>query len=52
MRGSFIAAQIIDEMKREQYYKKKVQREKCKDKECSECKYQDICDDAEVNNEI
>lgn len=43
--GSRLASQIDNDFKREQYYKKKVRREKCKEKECSECEYQDICED-------
>lgn len=44
MRGSRIAEEIIDEMKRKECYKKKTQREKCKDKDCNKCNYNDICE--------
>lgn len=50
MRGSRIAAQIIDEMNREKYFKQKAIRNQCvvdKKKKCSECKYKEICDDIE-----
>lgn len=43
-KGSAIAGKIIEDYRREQYYKQKAKREKCKDKECGDCKYQNICD--------
>lgn len=56
MRGSYIAENIEREMKREQYYKNK-KRAKCivdKKKQCTICRYQKICEDAEYerNNSI
>lgn len=55
MRGSIIASQIIDDWKREKYFKQKAIRNQCivdKKKQCNECKYKDICEDVEVNNEV
>ena len=54
MRGSYIAENIIRDMRKEQYYKNK-KREKCiveQKKQCTICKYQKICEDAEVKNEL
>ena len=45
MKGSSIAGEIIQDWKREKYYKRKAIREKCKDKQCSTCKYRDICEE-------
>ena len=53
MSGSYIAEQIVREMQREKYYKNK-KRAKCiidKKKQCTTCRYQKICEDAEVRNE-
>lgn len=50
MRGSILAGQIINEMRREEYYKKKAKRNVClidNKKQCDICKYQDICEDKE-----
>lgn len=44
MNYSNIAKQIDDEYKMRQMYKKK-QRQNCKDKKCTECKYQNICEE-------
>lgn len=52
MKGSYIAEAIERDMRREQYYKNK-KREKCvvdEKRRCVTCKYQKICEDAEVNN--
>ena len=56
MRGSYIAENIIREMQKEQYYKNK-KRAKCivdQKKQCTICRYQKICEDAEYerNNSI
>lgn len=54
MRGSIIAGQIINDMKREEYYRKKAQRNKCvidNEKQCIKCKYQEICENSEVKDE-
>lgn len=56
MKGSRIAEQIAIEMQRDEYYKNK-KRAKCivdKKKQCTTCKYQKICEDAEDerNNSI
>lgn len=50
MRGSKLAAEIIADMKREEYFKKKAVRKKCiidGIKKCDECRYQDICEEKE-----
>lgn len=50
MRGSYIAESIIRDMQRDKYYKDK-KRAKCivdNKKQCNVCKYQKICEDAEV----
>lgn len=44
MQGSRIAEEIIQEQKREEAFRKKAIREQCRDKECEECKYIEICD--------
>lgn len=49
MSRSIIASYIDEEYKRQQYYQKKAEREKCKDKECIDCKYQEICTSYEDN---
>lgn len=49
MRGSYIAEQILRDMQRDKYYKNK-KRAKCiidKKKQCTICRYQKICEDAE-----
>ena len=56
MKDSWIAENIEREMKREQYYKNK-KRAKCVvegKKQCTICRYQKICEDAEYerNNSI
>lgn len=48
MRGSRIAAEIEQDIKREQYFKRKVIRNQCiinKEKQCDKCGYRDICED-------
>ena len=50
MRGGQTAAMIAAEMRREKYFKEK-KRAKCivdEKKQCTICKYQKICEDAEV----
>lgn len=56
MYGSKIADEIIREMQRDKYYKNK-KRAKCivsNKKQCTVCRYQKICEDAEYerNNSI
>ena len=54
MRGSKIAEQIAIEMQRDKYYKNK-KRAKCiidKKKQCTTCRYQKICEDAEIKEEL
>lgn len=46
MKGSRIADEIINDMKREESFKKKAIRNQClvnKKKQCDKCRYQDIC---------
>ena len=49
MKGSYLAVQIISDYRREQYMKRKAKRQKCKNKDCIECKWNEICEDKEVN---
>ena len=54
MIGSMIASQIEAEMRREKYWKEK-KRVKCaidEKKQCTICKFQKICEDAEEQNTI
>lgn len=56
MKGSWIADNIIRDMRKEKYYKNK-KREKCivdNQKKCTICRYQKICEDAEYerNNSV
>ena len=54
MKGGRTAAIIAAEMRREKYFKNK-KRAKCiidEKKQCEICKYQKICEDAEVKNEL
>lgn len=55
MRGSIIAAQIIQEQRREEAYRNKAIRMQCiidNKKQCDKCKYKGVCEDVEVNDEI
>ena len=52
MRG-INASYVISEMKKEEYYKKKAQRQKCiidNEKQCNKCKYEEVCEDNEIEN--
>lgn len=47
MRRSYIADQIVSEMRKEKYFKKKERNKQCtidKKMQCSTCKYQYICE--------
>lgn len=47
-KGSSIAAEIIADLKREEYFKKKIKRNKCivdSKKQCNICKYREACED-------
>lgn len=47
-KGSTIAAEIIADWKREEYYKKRVKRNQCivdSKKQCDICKYKEICEE-------
>ena len=51
-KGSIIAAEIIEEMKREEYYKKRIKQNKCiidSKKQCDICKYREACEDNNSN---
>lgn len=51
-KGSLIAAEIIEEMKREEYYKKRIKQNKCiidSKKQCDICKYREACEDNNSN---
>ena len=55
MRGSKLAAQVVYEQKKDEFWKKKAKRMKCKIKDkmqCKECKNIEICTDRKQNNEI
>lgn len=55
MRGSKLAAQVVYEQKRDEFWKKKAERMKCKidgKMQCKECKYIENCTDRKQNNEI
>lgn len=50
MKGSIIASQIVNEMKRAEVFRKKAVRQQCivdKKKQCNICGYKDICDNVE-----
>lgn len=47
----YIADRIVNDYRREQYFKKKVKRQPCKDKKCTECSLSSICEDTEVVDE-
>lgn len=54
-KGSRIASEIIQDMRREEYFKKKYKRNVCmidNKKQCDKCKYQNYCEDVEENNEV
>lgn len=42
-----IADSIINDYKREQFFKNRKKRELCKEKECIECSLRSICEDVE-----
>ncbi len=50
MQRGMNAAFIDADYRKEQMYKKKKEREKCKEKSCIECKFNKICEDVEENN--
>lgn len=50
MKGSWIAAQIEADLRRERYWKNKKTRQRCYQdgvKQCDKCMYSNICDDKE-----
>lgn len=48
MKGGYNAKLVMQDIKREQAYKRRIQRQPCKDMECTVCKYQKICEDYEI----
>lgn len=50
MKGSVLAAQIVNEYKRKQYYSEK-RRQKCKEKQCKKCQYRNMYTGSEEENE-
>lgn len=47
MRGSRIAKQIEEDIRREEYLKRKARKQQCilkQKQDCSECKYKDNCE--------
>lgn len=50
-KGSYIAGEIIRDMKLEEAYRKK-KRAKCKEKDCSNCEYSRICSESERIDEV
>ena len=55
MKGSRLAYEIEEDLKREEAFKKKAIRQKCivdNKKQCNICGYRDICENIEVSNEI
>lgn len=49
MKGSYLAGQIDSDYRREKFMKRKAIRQACKGKDCIECKWNEICEDKEVN---
>ena len=47
---SYHSDAIVNEYRRQQYYKNK-QREKCKEKDCEECKWSKVCTETERKDE-
>ena len=53
-RGSWIAGLIEADMRREEYWKNKVVRQKCyidNVKQCDKCMYKRICEDTDIEDE-
>lgn len=51
MKGSYLARQIDEDYRREQYMKRKAKRQICKDKDCTKCGWNPICEDKEIKEE-
>lgn len=49
--SSWIADSIDTEYRREQYFKKKMKRQACKEKECKDCYLNSICEDTDYKEE-
>lgn len=50
-KGSILAAEIISDMKREEFFKQRAIRNRCiknKEKKCNECHYRNICKESKV----
>lgn len=51
-KGSSIAAEIVAEWRREEYFKKRIKQNKCildSKKQCNICKYREACEDNNSN---
>lgn len=48
--GSIIAGDIMREYRMKEFYKKKKERQKCKEIECDRCKYNNICKESGTND--
>lgn len=47
MKGGYNAKLVMQDYKRKQAYKRKLQRQSCKDTKCTACKYQKVCEGEE-----
>lgn len=47
MNRSFIADEIMREYRKKQHYEK-LKRQKCKEKECDECDYKEVCTENDI----
>ena len=55
MKGSILAGYIMSDYRKEKIYKNKKERAKCivdNQKQCDRCKYIDICENKEIEDEI
>lgn len=51
-KGSSIAAEIVADWRREEYYKKRIKQNKCiidSKKQCDICKYKEVCENNNSN---
>ena len=46
----WVADSIDNDYRREQWYKRRMKRQNCKEKECKDCNYNNICEDKEEND--
>lgn len=47
----WVADNIDNEYKREQWYKRRIKRQNCKEKECKDCSMNNICEDKEIEEQ-